>query len=504
MLDDNLDEPVRRFGRHGWYLVGLVVSYVLIVASSQIVGGLPLKVASLLVSIWYVAAYIHVSRLKQRRVPTALWVMTVFWMVYYPIRLLVVMSNRQSDAVHFITYYATDADLTWVWLVSGAGFTALLVGHALATFVPVNEVRASTTRGQYQGIAVAALALTMASNYVGSASGLLGNASLLYLFGIGGLAFTDASEQRLRLSTMSILGVAILLGTATSFKELAVLPVAAWMIGYFVGSPRVRWFAILTTMVLGLIGYLGVEGQRISSKGNIVSAAWNALTRYDLTLKFEGDHRKSAGEMVSDITGSMSARTSGVEAMLLFRRDVPTVVPYQHGASIFEPAINIIPGVGRLHTTKFTQLSLGRWYNVNFYTSNPETDPSSQALTVMADFYLNWDVLGILIGMMLLGAAARLFDAKMPANSAFGVASFAYVGTAFAGIERNVAYYLVTIGIRVAIVAALVVILGATAPQVIGAPSRLADERVDGSPPRRHDPRPPGTGDASWTPNARW
>lgn len=482
--DDEYDVPVRRFGRHGWYLVGLVASYVLIVVSSQMVGGLPLKVAALLLSIWYIAAYIHVSRLKQRRIPTALWVMTLFWMIYYPIRLLVIMSNRHSHAVHFITYYATDADLTWVWLVSGAGFTALLVGHALATFVPVNEMRASTTRGQYQGIAVAALALTMVSNYVGSASGLLGNASLLYLFGIGGLAYTDASERRLRLSTMSILGVAILLGTATSFKELAILPVVAWMIGYFVGSPRIRWFAVLATVFLGLMGYLGVEGQRISGKGNIVSEAWNALTRYDLTLKFEGDHRKNAGEMVTDITSNMSARTSGVEAMLLLRRDLPNVVPYQHGASIFEPAINMIPGVSRLHTTKFTQLSLGRWYNVNFYTSNPETDPSSQALTVMADFYLNWDVLGILIGMLFLGAAARLFDAKFPADSAFGVAIFAYVGTAFAGIERNVAYFLVTIGIRVAIIAVLVVILGATGPQMIGATDRRPD-------------------DARWTDNAR-
>ncbi|MUH52001.1 MAG: hypothetical protein F2789_12415 [Actinobacteria bacterium] len=500
-MGDNSGDEVGEVGfgdassYRGW-LIWLVVSYAGIVIVAQVMGGLALALVALLMSIWYVAAYRYVSRLKHRRIPTALWVMTLFWMIYYPIRLLVIMSNRHSHAVHFITYYATDADLAWVWLVSGAGFAALLVGNALTSFVPVSPLRASTGRGQYQGIALAALVLTLASNYVGSASGLLSNAALLYLFGIGGLAYSDALERRLRLSTLSLLGVAILLGAATSFKELAVLPVVAWIIGYFVGSPRIRWFAVLATALVGLMGYLGVEGQRISGGGNIVSEAWNALTRYDLTLKFQGDHRKNAGEMVTDITSNMSARTSGVEAMLLLRRDVPDRVPYQHGASIFEPAVNMIPGVSRLHTTKFTQLSLGRWYNINFYTSNPQTDPSSQALTLMADFFLNWDVLGIAIGMMFIGAATRLYDMKFPANSGFGVAIFAYVGTAFAGIERNVAYFLVTIGIRLAIIAVVIVILGAAEPRQAGAGDALSPaEGLNGPTPRPRGPGLWGTGD---------
>jgi hypothetical protein len=389
----------------------------------------------------------------------------VLWIAYFPIRTATVLANRHNPTLHPVVAAASDAAHLRVLIVSLASMGALLVGAMLADKTRAARAAPVTvaSRSTYAGITVAGLAITVALKVGGLQSGVIDNAGHVFLFGLAAIGFTEA-RSRFRLSTLLLIASACALGVLASFKELAVLPVAAWSIGAIAGRRgRVRIRVVVATLAAALIGYVGVSGQRIAATNNhprtFFGAVADAVTKDDLRTGSPGYRRKSAPEMVTNVLSGFSKRFAGADSLLVIESHVPSDVRFQGGRSILLPILTVIPRVPLPAGTDYNTLSLGRYFNVTFYSLHPATDPSSQAITMLGDLYLNFGNAACVVGMLLFGIGLMLFDRRYPLTNAFNAGAFGYVGTAILGIERNVGYQIVTVGIRLAIVAVLAFVL---------------------------------------------
>ena len=261
------------------------------------------------------------------------------------------------------------------------------------------------------------------------------------------------------------------------------LPVAAWSIGAFAGQKgRVRVRYVVATLAAALIGYVGVTGQRIASDNNhpraFFGAVADAVTKDDLRTGSPGYRRKSVPEIVTNVLSGFSKRFAGSDSLLIVESRVPSDVPFQGGRSILLPILTVIPRVPLPAGTDYNTLSLGRYFNVTFYSVHPGTDPSSQAITMLGDLYLNFGNAACVIGMLLFGIGLMVFDRRYPLTNAFNAGVFGFVGTAILGIERNVAYQIVTVGIRLGVVMGLAFVLNSA---VRTSPERRLEESAIGS-----------------------
>jgi hypothetical protein len=240
--------------------------------------------------------------------------------------------------------------------------------------------------------------------------------------------------------------LAILLG----FKELAVLPVVAWVIGHFSAGRRLITFATVGVGLLALLFFLGIQSQRDAAlygeRSDFIGATLHGLTEYDYPTGLR--RHKTGLDIPLNALASVSSRVRGADSLLVLRAKVPDRVPFQDGRSLWQPIISSIPGLSKVLQVDFPQLSLGRYFNTTFWSLRPTQDLSSQPVTVPGDFFLNFGAAGVVAGLALVGFVYGVIDRRTPVCSATSAGLFAYAAIPLLSIERNVAYLLVTGVIR--------------------------------------------------------
>jgi hypothetical protein len=372
-----------------------------------------------------------------------------------------IQSDRRDLLAHPAVQQATDGDLIWVWLVSTGGLAGLLLGAwAVRKLIAARTPKIDKlSRRDFKAIGMTGLVIAFFTTIVGVSSGVLANSGPLVLFGIAGLGFHDARRRRNSLWTVALVLAASLVGALAEFKELAALPVAAWGVGLFAGRrDAVRLRAVLVVVLLGMVAFVGVAGQRIArplgEPTDLPTASLNAMTRYDLESGTLLRTRKRGYDVAGNLVAGLSKRTSGVEALVILHEAVPVRTEFERGRTLVLPALTVLPGSSAITTeSPFPTLSLGRYYSRTFYSLSPSTDPSSQAITWAGDLYLNFGTTGILFGLLMIGALIGLFDRRFQPTSAVNAGVLAYVGLAAIGLERNVVYVLVTVLVRLFVVA---------------------------------------------------
>jgi len=384
---------------------------------------------------------------------------SVLWIIYYPVRLLRIELDRNDPLLHPAVRRATDGDLTWVWVISTAGLAMLLFGAWVVG--QVRLVRAAKIdhlrRPAFTTLSIVGLAVALGTLTFHVSSGILSNVGPIALIGLAGLGFLDAQRGRTSYRTVSLVAIALLVGALAGFKELATLPAIAWGIGLVAGRrSSIRPRTVLAVAAIALFAYIGVAGQRIArplgEPTDLPHAAFNSLTRYDLESGVVHKNGNHGWGIIGNVASGLSRRSSGVEALVILRETVPNRVNYQGGRTLVLPLLTVFPGSKDFTgDTPFSTLSLGRYYSQNFYSLNPGTDPSSQAITLSGDLYLNFGIVGVIVGLFLIGTLVGAFDRRYPPTSAFSAGLLAYAGTQAIGLERNVAYVLVTVFIRLAI-----------------------------------------------------
>jgi hypothetical protein len=445
--------------------------FILTVAVALAVGAVASQLRFTMLALTVIGIGVHVlllvaARRLAGRTLSIVFLVTALWMVYFPVRLLVIQGDRHHFTLHPVVAHASDSDLLWIWVISALGLGSLLLGSRLARGRPQRVVLnlPGATRGTFAMLAATGLLLTIGMQLSHLTTGLLAQTRLVSLFGLAGLGFFDGQKGRPRLQTMALVGLAVLLGSRESFKELAVLPLAAWMIGIGAGAQfQLRARHVLAGVLLALIAFLGVDGQRIADRTGdqvgLATGAVRAVTQYDLRTGYPKPHGKHGTELFTNVAYGVSRRFYGADALLVLRHRVPATLEFQRGRTIVDPALSVIPGITHLVELKYPQLSLGGFFT-RLYSLNPNSDRSSQTLTWPGDLYLNFGTGGILVGLLLIGVLLSRFDRLIDARSAFGCSLFAYVGTGLLALERNVAYAFVTSAMRMMVVLVVLLIVG--------------------------------------------
>ena len=162
---------------------------------------------------------------------------------------------------------------------------------------------------------------------------------------------------------------------------------------------------------------------------------------------------------MSNLLGGVVDRTAGADALMVLRAKTPSVIPFQRGKTIWEPAASAVPGADSALGIELTQLSLGRYFATRFWSLNPNEDRSAQAITMPGDLYLNFGGIGVALGMLAFGLLVGFVDRAFTSTTAFGAGVLAYVGIHLFSVESNVAYVLVTSAIRLGVVFVLLLLV---------------------------------------------
>jgi len=441
-----------------WLLAVLVVA----LAFGGLTGLLSLREVAVVAFVIQLLTAYQLTRVHERTLSIAS-VFATLWIVYFPLRLLVITFGEPSPFYFLSVRTASPEQLISVWEVTTAAFLAFLIGQLFANKTvhlkgSVDNVH-MTDRHLFV-VGVGAVAVTATLTFFQASSGILGNIGQLVLFAIAGTSYLEAKTQRRSYASLTLVAVAASFGYLNGFKELMLLPVAAWVIGRAGAGNRLRLRYVVIVAVATAVAFAIIQGERdAANTGQLVTSPISALqlglTSYDLAYGTPADYHGLG--IAANAANGVLYRLKGADYYIVIADKVPSVVPYQDGRSLWQPALSVLPGAKQLLGLEppYRQLSLGRYIDQAFISENPTQDLSSQSTTVPGDLYLNFGVPGVLVGMMVLGALYGMFDGGFVIKGPLSAGILAFAGLPLIQLDANIAYILVTCGLRLGISALL-------------------------------------------------
>lgn len=116
--------------------------------------------------------------------------------------------------------------------------------------------------------------------------------------------------------------------------------------------------------------------------------------------------RMTADEYMEVSVGTFKRRLALINSVAVVIRDVPRWVPYEHGGTLFLPAMSFF--VPRFLWPEKPLFLMGRDFGIKFRVVNILDDKTRVAPTVPGELFWNFDLPGILFGMAFWGATVRL------------------------------------------------------------------------------------------------
>ena len=379
------------------------------------------------------------------------------WVGYFSVRLLVIQIDPFDNDLYPLLRGAPHEEFMWAWLMVIGGLAAFVVGVGFArpwrgTRLVVPEVSDRLLFAFGTG----ALGLRTVIGLGRIPSGLAENVSDSYLIMLAALAARAQATPSLARRARAMLGFAVLVGYLSGYKEQAVVPILAYTVGKVAGGRKMKPKSMFAGVLVGITVFISIQGARIA--GEVGDPAFpppdpiTVLSKYDMESGLRLRQERSTPEAFVDVGRSLSRRFGGADALVLLHRRAGKEEPFQGGKTIWQSAISILPGIASFVHLEFPILSLGHWFSDHYVSTRPGEDPSSQAITMPGDLYLNWGTNGLLIGMIVLGLLYGALDRLFPPNSPL-LAGFAfYVCYPLIGVERNLAYPLVGTAIRLTVV----------------------------------------------------
>jgi hypothetical protein len=111
-------------------------------------------------------------------------------------------------------------------------------------------------------------------------------------------------------------------------------------------------------------------------------------------------------DFLDESLGTFKRRVALINSVAIVIRDVPRWVPYEHGDTLFVPAMAFF--VPRFIWPDKPLFMMGRDFGVKFRIVNIFDEKTRIAVTVPGELYWNFDLPGILFGMALWGVVVRL------------------------------------------------------------------------------------------------
>jgi len=441
-----------------WVLAILVVA----LAFGGVTGLLFLREVAVVAFVIQLLTAYQLTRVHERTLSIAS-VFAALWIIYFPLRLLVITFGEPSPFYFPSVRAASPEQLTSVWAVTTAAFLLFLIGQLYASRTV--RIKRSVDNIQIGGrqffvIGLVGVGVTATLTFFHVSSGILGNVGDVLLFAIAGKSYLEAKTDRKSYASLLLVVIAGAFGYLNGFKGLMLMPVAAWVIGRAGAGDRVRLKHVVIVAVATGLAFAIIQGERDAtltgqSASNPISALQLGLVSYDLAYGVPADYHGIG--IVGNVVNGVLYRLKGADYYIAIADKVPRQVPYQTGRSLWQPALSVLPGAKRFLDLEpqYKQLSLGRYTDQVFVSENAAQDPSSQSTTQPGDLYLNFGIAGVMVGMLLFGGLYGMFDRVFPIKGPISAGIVAFAGLPLVGLDANVAYTLVTCGLRLGICALL-------------------------------------------------
>ena len=264
------------------------------------------------------------------------------------------------------------------------------------------------------------VAVTGRFGYVGDPSVLVSQAgafdhvlkllSTLSLFAITAAAYRAFSDTNRggRLTLWTLVGIEVVVGALAGGKQHFLLSVLAVLIPYGVLRGRLSLRILLTGALLFLwiaVPFNTAYRQVVRSETSTLSpaAAVAAAPAVISTVVSANPF----GEVVAGSSLQMLQRVRMIDSVAITTQLTPETIPYRSPAEFASaPAVGLVP---RAVWPDKPVLTTGYEFSQDYYGTSSDMYTSA-GITPLGDLYRHGGPLTVLVGMLLLGMGARLFD----------------------------------------------------------------------------------------------
>jgi hypothetical protein len=162
-------------------------------------------------------------------------------------------------------------------------------------------------------------------------------------------------------------------------RRLLLIATIGSLVLIFVFFPSITYYRV----IVGEMGKPGSVGELLSHMGIV----------YDTLREY------SWSEFLQASLAPFMNRIHGIDSLSMILRSTPNIVSYQMGVWYGHLFTVWIP---RVVWEEKPILDVGRWFAINFF-NQPPCSPSAIVITNIGDFYVNFGILGVMIGMFFLG-----------------------------------------------------------------------------------------------------
>lgn len=232
-------------------------------------------------------------------------------------------------------------------------------------------------------------------------------------------AFTRYRSSAALLSLIVAAALSSILGGLSGSKTLALEPVALIVLTrmFMAGRVRLRW------IVLGVLGLILFYPVSIFYRQVILSGDTLPITAplSDLSGTVHRVQGFIASQKIEDTLALGSQATAsrfdalGVSSVII--RDTPRVSPFQDGRTLVLFFYSFVP---RLLWPNKPNINIGQWIT-DTYGPGPQIKSQTGA-TIAGDFYLNFGILGVAAGFIMLGLFLRVFHESLLGRSRNAIA----------------------------------------------------------------------------------
>jgi hypothetical protein len=287
------------------------------------------------------------------------------------------------------------------------------------------------------------------------------------------------AARRVRIANVALVlllsGLAVgvaysLIGTKTTVVTLAVLPLLAF------------WYALRRFPMKSIVALLLLTVFVVFPLYNtfrLTNSSLGTSSRLERTVRLA--QKWDAQTYVNNSVFAFVRRMAVVTSVAAVVRYAGRYVPYRYGATlVLTPLALLIP---RFLWPDKPDVSLGREFGITFDLVDPVDKETRIAPTVVGEFYWNFHIPGVLLGMLLLGASYRWFYQKFGkgiGNEPIRASFYLTLLSSALRFEGNVAMLvggLVKTGVILVVLIALLERVGVLRAIADAAPSTPSDMR---------------------------
>ena len=193
-------------------------------------------------------------------------------------------------------------------------------------------------------------------------------------------------------------------------KSFVILVLGLPALAFYEVHRRLPRAALLSTLLVSVFVIFPVyNGFRLESK------SLDTGRRLDRTLTAAAGWDSTA--YLDHSIGAFMSRMTIVTSVAAIISDTGRWVDYKYGETLFLAPIGLF--IPRIVWPDKPDISIGREFGHTFRFANPMDDVTEVAPSIVGDFYWNFGVIGVVLGMPLMGAAYRWYFRRYGEGSGF-------------------------------------------------------------------------------------